>query len=71
MHQKELVVNNYSFKYNPTPRLLGIILDEKIKLDNHIMHVERKANNAIHNKRNKRFGKHLKNEATNNIQQPG
>ena len=47
-HQKELVVNNYSFKYNPTPRLLGIILDEKIKFDNHIMHVERKANNAIH-----------------------
>ena len=41
-HQKELVVNNYSFKYNPTHRLLGIILDEKI------MHVERKANNSIH-----------------------
>jgi hypothetical protein len=47
-HQKELVVNNYSFKYNPTPRLFGIILDEKIKFDNHIMHVERKAHNAIH-----------------------
>jgi hypothetical protein len=30
-HQKELVVNNYSFKYNPTPRLFGIILDVKIK----------------------------------------
>ena len=42
------MVNNYSFKYNPTPRLLGIILDEKIKFDDHIMHVERKANNAIH-----------------------
>jgi hypothetical protein len=38
-HQKELVINNYSFKYNPTPRLLGIILDEKIKFDDHIMHV--------------------------------
>jgi hypothetical protein len=47
-HQKELVVNNYSFKYNPTLRLLGIILDEKIKFDNHIMPVERKANNSIH-----------------------
>jgi hypothetical protein len=47
-HQKELVVNNYSFKYNPTPRLLGIILDEKIKFDNNVMPVERKANNSIH-----------------------
>ena len=36
-HQKELVLNNYSFKYNATPRLLGIILDEKIKFDTHIM----------------------------------
>ena len=41
-------ISGNSFKYNPTPRLLGIILDEKIKFDNHIMHVERKANNAIH-----------------------
>jgi hypothetical protein len=121
-------IDNPFFKYNPTPRLLGIILDEKIKFDNHIMHVERKANNSIHiireikglavvllvqqsflsgswqfllllflpflgqlvvcclllplcreksqqfhpyNKRNKRFGKHLKNEATKNIQQSG
>jgi hypothetical protein len=24
-HQKELVVNNYSFKYNPTPRLRVIV----------------------------------------------
>jgi hypothetical protein len=40
--------NHYSFKYDLTPRLLGIILDEKIKFDNHIMHVERKANNSIH-----------------------
>jgi hypothetical protein len=47
-YQKELVVNSYSFKYSPTPRLLGIILDEKIKFDTHIMHVERKANNSIH-----------------------
>ena len=31
--------NHYNFKYDPTPRLLGIILDEKIKFDNHIMHV--------------------------------
>jgi hypothetical protein len=47
-HQKELMVNNYSFNYNPTPRLLGIILDKKIKFDNHIMHVERKANTSIY-----------------------
>ena len=40
--------NHYNFKYDPTPRLLGIILDEKIKFDTHIMHVERKANNSIH-----------------------
>jgi hypothetical protein len=38
-HQKEIVVSksNYSFKYNPTPRLLGIILDEKIRLGSHIL----------------------------------
>jgi hypothetical protein len=40
--------NHYNFKYDPTPRLLGIILDEKIKFYTHIMHVERKANNSIH-----------------------
>jgi hypothetical protein len=40
--------NHYNFKYDPTPRLLGIILDEKIKVYTHIMHVERKANNSIH-----------------------
>ena len=37
-----------------------------------IMHVERKTQQFHpYNKRNKRFGKHLKNEATKNIQQPG
>jgi hypothetical protein len=40
--------NHYSFKYDLTPRLLGIILDEKIKFDNNVMPVERKANNSIH-----------------------
>jgi hypothetical protein len=31
-----------------TPRLLGIILDEKIKFENHTNHVERKTNISIH-----------------------
>jgi hypothetical protein len=31
-----------------TPRLLGIILDEKIKFENHTNHAERKTNISIH-----------------------
>ena len=44
---KQLAINNFSFKYSPTPKLLGVFLDEKIKFDKHINHIERKSNGAM------------------------
>ena len=35
-------ISGNSFKYNPTPRLLGIILDEKIKFDKKLDAIQRK-----------------------------
>ena len=46
--EKILKVNDHSFHYSTNPRLLGVILDEKVKFNDHIKYIEKRANNAIH-----------------------
>ena len=68
--EKILKVNDHSFHYSTNPRLLGVILDEKVKFNDHIKYIEKRANNAIHIiiKRNKRVGKDLENKTDKDIQ---
>ncbi|CAG2224358.1 unnamed protein product [Mytilus edulis] len=46
--QKTLKVNSFSYRHSPTPRLLGVTLDEKLKFDTHINLMQKRANNAIY-----------------------
>ncbi|VDI13861.1 Hypothetical predicted protein [Mytilus galloprovincialis] len=46
--QKTLKVNSFSYRYSPTPKLLGVTLDEKLKFDTHINLMQKRANNAIY-----------------------
>ena len=38
-----LVIDGQTITYNPTPKILGITLDEKLRFEKHIENVERKA----------------------------
>ena len=38
-----LVIDGQTITYNPTPKILGLTLDEKLKFEKHIENVERKA----------------------------
>ena len=43
----EVTLQEKKIKYNPTPKLLGVILDETLNFQSHISKVEQKANKAV------------------------
>ena len=43
----EVKLQEKKINYNPTPKLLGVVLDETLNFHNHISKVERKANRAM------------------------
>ena len=46
--ENTLQVNNNNFTYNSSTKILGVILDEHMTFSNHIDHVERISNAALH-----------------------
>ena len=45
--QPEVTLQQKKVKYNHTPKLLGVVLDESLNFQTHISKVEQKANKAI------------------------
>ena len=68
---KKLSVDTINFKYSSNPKLLGVFLDEKLKFDEHVSHVERRENIALRKIREIfRTGQDLKDQTITDIQQP-
>ena len=45
--QPEVILQDMKIKYNSTPKLLGVVLDESLNFNKHISNVEQKANKAV------------------------
>ena len=43
----EVILQEMKIKYNSTPKLLGVVLDESLNFQKHIFNVEQKANKAV------------------------